>query len=368
MLARVVGVASIAFGIRVNAAAHFLLVQIGRWLAQEQFALARIIPLYTARVIPHTHVPGGECDSLAHQRLCRSGQCHRRIGGCLSVLLTRNRSHMLELSMNEVTTFRWSLEEDIEKYRRAGYRSIGVWRHKLTDLDEEQAIDLLADSGLTVSNLACAGGFTGLGGTSFREGVEDAVDALRVAAAMRARCLVIYPGGRNNHTSRHALRLLRAALDELLPLADDCEVPLALEPMHVACAAGWTFLTDFELVCELISEYSSPYLKLACDTYHFPWSQTDRDVLGDIAEHIGIVYLADRKQPPSIDHERCLLGRGQLPLADIVATLIESGYSGPFDVRLMGTEIEQNDYGLLLEQSQWAFAELVQASTTRSLA
>ena len=275
---------------------------------------------------------------------------------------------MPELSMNEVTTFRWSLEQDIENYRRAGYRSIGVWRHKLADFDEERAVDLLAGSGLSVSNLSCAGGFTGLGGVPFREGIEDAIAAVRMAAAMQAGCLVIYPGGRNNHTSRHAFRLLRMALDELLPLADDYEVPLALEPMHVACAAGWTFLTDFERVCELISEYNSPYLKLAYDTYHFPWNQSDRDVLGDIAPHIGVVYLADRRQPPSIDHERCPLGCGQLPLADVVATLIDAGYAGPFDVRLMGPEIEQSDYGPLLQQSQRAFAELVQASTSRSLA
>jgi sugar phosphate isomerase/epimerase len=275
---------------------------------------------------------------------------------------------MLDLSMNEVTTFRWSFEEDIENYRRAGYRSIGVWRHKLSDLDEELAVDLLAGSGLAVSSLACAGGFTGLGGVSFREGVDDATSALRLAAKMQAGCLVVHPGGRNNHTSRHAFRLLRTALDELLPTAEHYEVPLALEPMHVACAASWTFLTDFECVSDLVSDYSTPYLKLALDTYHLPWDETDRNVLSDIAQHIGVVYLADRREPPSIDHDRCPLGRGQLPLADIVATLVEAGYAGPFDVRLMGTEIQQTDYGPLLEQSQLAFAELLQAATSRSLA
>ncbi len=275
---------------------------------------------------------------------------------------------MLDLSMNEVTTFRWSFEEDIENYRRAGYRSIGVWRHKLSDLDEELAVDLLAGSGLGVSSLACAGGFTGLGGVSFREGVDDAISAVRLAAKIQAGCLVVHPGGRNNHTSRHAFRLLRTALDELLPTAEHYEVPLALEPMHVACAASWTFLTDFECVSELVSEYSTPYLKLALDTYHFPWDETDRNVLSDVAQHIGVVYLADRREPPSIDHDRCPLGRGQLPLADIVVTLLEAGYAGPFDVRLMGTEIQQIDYGPLLAQSQLAFAELLQAATSRSLA
>ena len=275
---------------------------------------------------------------------------------------------MLELSMNEVTTFRWSFEEDIENYCRAGYRSIGVWRHKLSDLDEEQAVDTLVGSGLNVSSVACAGGFTGLGGVSFREGLDDAMSALRLAARVQAGCLVVHPGGRNNHTSRHAFRLLRNALDELLPTAEHYEVPLALEPMHVACAASWTFLTDFERVNELVSQYSTPYLKLALDTYHFPWNESDRNILPDIAQHIGVVYLADRREPPSIDHDRCPLGRGQLPLADILATLIEAGYAGPCDVRMMGTEIQPADYGRLLEQSRGAFAELVQSATSRSLA
>ena len=270
--------------------------------------------------------------------------------------------------MNEVTTYRWSLEEDIENYRRAGYRSIGVWRHKLSDLDEESAVDLLAGSGLSVSSLACAGGFTGLGGVSFREGVDDATSALRLAAHLQAGCLVVHPGGRNNHTSRHAFRLLRAALDELLPTAEHYEVPLALEPMHIACAASWTFLTDFECVNELVADYNTPYLKLALDTYHFPWSECDHNILPEVVPHLGVVYLADRREPPSIDHDRCPLGRGHLPLADILAALLESGYAGPFDVRLMGTEIQPADYGALLKQSREAFSEFVQSATSRSLA
>lgn len=275
---------------------------------------------------------------------------------------------MLELSMNEVTTFRWSFEEDIENYRQAGYRSIGLWRHKLSDVNEEQAIDLLAESGLRVSSLSYAGGFTGHGGATFREGIEDAHIALRLAAQVQSGCLVIHPGGRNNHTSRHALRLLRTALDELLPAAEFYEVPLVLEPMHVACAASWTFLTDFEHVSDLVWEYNTPFLKLALDTYHFPWCESERSILPELAPLLGIVHLADRREPPSIDHERCPLGRGHLPLADIIASLIESGYTGTFDVRMMGTEIQPADYRRVLVQSQSAFAEFLQLATSRSLA
>ena len=38
---------------------------------------------------------------------------------------------------------------------------------------------------------------------------------MRLSAAVEAGCLVIYTGGRNNHTLRHANRLVRTALDGL---------------------------------------------------------------------------------------------------------------------------------------------------------
>ncbi len=274
---------------------------------------------------------------------------------------------MTLLSMNEITTYRWSFEEDVEKYQQAGYRAIGVWRHKVGDWDQDEAIECLARSGLAVSNLSWAGGFTGSDGRTLTESVEDAIDAIRLAAAMQAGCLVVYSGGRNNHTFRHAGRLLRMALDQLLPLAEAVEVPLAIEPMHAACAAEWTFLTDFLSVLELIEEYDSPALKLAIDTYHFP-RESERDLVACAAPHLGIVHLGDRRLPPGFDQERCPLGCGLLPLGDIVKTLQRAGYSGPFDVKLMGSEFESGDYWDLLEESQLAFTEFAGSTVSRTFA
>jgi sugar phosphate isomerase/epimerase len=176
---------------------------------------------------------------------------------------------------------------------------------------------------------------------------------------------VLYAGGRNNHTFRHAGRLLRTALDELLPLAEAVEVPLAIEPMHPACAADWTFLTDLGSVMTLIEEFRSPCLKLAYDTFHFPWNGEQKRLLARLAPHIGIVHLADRRASPTAEQERCPLGYGRLPLGDIVTTLQDAGYSGAFDVKLIGPEIDHRDYWTLLEQSQVAFGELAQAPVSR---
>jgi len=275
---------------------------------------------------------------------------------------------MTLLSMNQMTTYRWSLAQDVENYQDAGYSAIGVWRNKFIDENEDQAIDLVTRSGLSVTNVSWAGGFTGSDGRPLAESVEDAADAIRFAASMMAGCLVIYSGGRNNHIYSHAGRLLRSALDELLPMAEMWEVPLAIEPMHPACATDWTFLTSLESVIELVEQYDSPFLKVAYDTYHFPLGSRRRNVLSRLAPYLGVVFLGDRLQPPSVDQERCPLGHGRLPLIEIIATLQDAGYTGPYDVKLMGPDIETCDYWTLLEQSQVAFGNFVPVPVHRSMA
>src|SRR3979409_1425890 len=138
---------------------------------------------------------------------------------------------MAGLSINEMTTYRWSFEEDVLNYRAAKIGAIGVWRQKLADFGEEKGIELLAEHGLAVSNLLWAGGFTGSDGHTYRESLRDAADAIQLAAALKASCLVVDSGARSRHTQNHARRLFLGAVRELLPLAAELNVTLAVEPM-----------------------------------------------------------------------------------------------------------------------------------------
>ena len=97
---------------------------------------------------------------------------------------------------------------------------------------KQRGIELLKDSGLAVSNLLWAGGFTGSEGHTYRESLDDTADAIRLAAQLGAQCLVVYSGARAGHTHNHARRLLTDALSKLAPLAAEHKVTLALEPMH----------------------------------------------------------------------------------------------------------------------------------------
>ncbi len=123
------------------------------------------------------------------------------------------------LSVAEVSTFRWSFEEDVLRYRSHGFDAMGVWRMKLADYGEAKGADFLEENGMQVSSLSWAGGFTGNDGRSFREALHDALDAIETAAQIKAKTLVILTGSRMGHTRNHAKRMLTLALRELTEAA-----------------------------------------------------------------------------------------------------------------------------------------------------
>jgi sugar phosphate isomerase/epimerase len=266
---------------------------------------------------------------------------------------------MALLSMNEITTYRWSFEEDVQNYAAAGIAGIAVWRQKLSDFGEEKGVELLADSGLAVSSLLWAGGFTGSDGRSYRESVQDAREAIHLAGQLKAGSLIVYSGARAGHTHNHARRLFKNALKELADVAGEHGVALAVEPMHARCASDFTFLSGLDETLDLIRPLDCPQLKVAFDVYHLGHDPAVLDRLPELVPWIAIVQLGDAKQLPQGEQNRCRLGEGRLPLRELVTALIAADYRGFFDVELMGEDLENSDYPELIRHSQQVFAALV---------
>jgi sugar phosphate isomerase/epimerase len=262
---------------------------------------------------------------------------------------------MVRLAVSELTTFRWSFEEDVAHYRAAGISAIGVWRQKLADIGEQKGAQLLTESGIAVSSLQWAGGFTGSDGRSYEESLTDARQAIITAAEIRAGCLIIHSGARGVHTHKHARRLFRQALDKLLPIAEERGVILAVEPMTGDCGGDFTFLNCLDETHDLVSTYQSSALGVALDVYHWGHQPEFMQRLTQLASRLALVQLGDSREPPSGEPNRCQLGDGTIPLRQIVRGLISAGYSGHFEVELMGEEIEAADYRELLERSVRTF-------------
>lgn len=263
---------------------------------------------------------------------------------------------MPALSINQLTTYRWTVDEDVYFAQRAGFDAIGLWRRKVADFGEARTLELLADSQLRVSSLGWAGGFTGGDGRSLDESIRDGLAAVGAAERLGAECLIVVAGGQNNHIRPHRNRLFRQALDELLVAAEVADVVLAIKPMHRTCADEWTFQNDLVEALGLVGQYRTPHLKLVYDHYHFPELVDHPALLADLVPQLALVQLGDTRVPHTIEQERCPLGAGVLPVWETVAALRQAGYNGVFDVELMGAEIEAADYQRLLDRTHHAFA------------
>jgi len=75
------------------------------------------------------------------------------------------------------------------------------------------------------------------------------------------------------------------------------------------------------------------------------------DWLPAIVPFTRLVQLGDSKQTPMGEQNRCMLGQGRVPLANIVQTMEQYGYQGYYEVELIGEDLEHYEYNEILSKS-----------------
>ena len=246
------------------------------------------------------------------------------------------------LSISQLSTIKWWLEEDAIRFSSHGFKSIAVWREKLTDESIDFATSLFADLDLSVSSLQWAGGFTGSDGRSHVDAIEDAIDAIRQAARIRAPKLLIHSGARGCHTLSHCLRLFRTALNELVPVAQDFGIQLVVVPMATKTGKSFTFVQDFESALEYCASFQRKDIGLALNLFHFP-SQFEILDNEEFVKRLALVQISDRVSGNDGSH-RALLGTGQTDLIQWLSRLRRCGYDGTFEVEIYSPELQSTDY------------------------
>ncbi|NND95843.1 MAG: sugar phosphate isomerase/epimerase [Pirellulaceae bacterium] len=259
---------------------------------------------------------------------------------------------MNTLAISQLSTLRWSIEQDVHAYSRRGFSGIGIYRPKLEDYGLDRTIELLAEFSLSATSLSWVGGFTGSDGRAFGDAVADAIAAIDDAANLRADTLIVLAGGRNNHIRNHARRTLCEALKEIAAVAEDYDVRISLEPIHPGCGDEWSFVNDLQSTLDIIETVNSPALGVVLDTYHVGMDEEVVRWLPDIVPHLHLVQLGDARHSPLGEMNRCLLGKGCVPIHTILQTLNQYQFRGPFEVELLGEDVESFSYDEILDHTR----------------
>ena len=255
---------------------------------------------------------------------------------------------MRRISISELTTPRWSFFQDVERYTEFGFNSIGLWRQKLDGVNHDEAIENLYKLNVDVACVHWAGGFTGSNGISHVDAIDDAMEAIELAAQLNSPYVIVHPGSKSGHTQSHANRLLSTAFDQLIPFSSDHGVKILLEPNPGAIGRNWTIFPTLESTLEFAKNWTTDELGLVLDLYHFGLSDRAFEKLPSFVDRLSHVQIADRTGRLSSRELRRPPGTGNVPISKWLERLQELGYCGEFELEVHGEGCWHQSYEEIL--------------------
>ncbi|MCJ0875072.1 sugar phosphate isomerase/epimerase [Streptomyces sp. AP-93] len=252
-------------------------------------------------------------------------------------------SGLERLSLNQITTKRWSLPEAVQGCVDAGIPAIGLWRDKVAETGRAEAAKIVRDAGLAVSSL-CRGGFLTVDGPdAHRAALVDNFRALEEAAELGTDTLVMVVGGLPEGSRDLVGARARVAdlIAELAPHAGDAGVRMAIEPLHPMFCADRAVVSTLGQALDLAEPHPVEQVGVVVDSYHVWWDPDLPRQIERAGPRIASYQVCDWTLPLPAD---ALLGRGHVgdghidfrPLTDQVAA---AGYTGWIEVEIFNEQI-----------------------------
>ena len=244
---------------------------------------------------------------------------------------------LARLSINHVTTPRWSLPEAIDGYARAGVRGIGLWPAHVTEYGVAKTRHVLDGHGLVATSYCCGNMFvaTEKAGIAAQRARNRAL--VEHAAELGAKSLVCVSGGLPP-LEKGLVAARRRTLDELgelLPFARAAGVPVGIEPIHPMKAAdvsSLTTLAEANALCDSLGDG----LGIIVDVYHVWWDAALRAEIERAKDRIVGFHLSDWLTPLEQNMSgRAMMGDGVIDIPSIRACVENAGYGGFHEVELV---------------------------------
>ncbi|WP_245194465.1 sugar phosphate isomerase/epimerase family protein [Kitasatospora phosalacinea] len=249
------------------------------------------------------------------------------------------------LSLNQITTKGWTLEEAVRGCVAAGIPAIGLWRDKVAEIGVARAARLCRNAGLAVSSL-CRGGFLTAGDeTARRAAFADNLAAIEGAAELGTDTLVLVVGGLppGSRDLVGARRQVADLIGELAPHAGDFGVRLAIEPLHPMFCADRAVVSTLGQALDLAEAHPADRVGVVVDSYHVWWDpELERQVArAGAGGRIAAYQVCDWTLPLPAD---ALLGRGHvgdghIDFGWLTDRVTEAGYTGWIEVELFNEPV-----------------------------
>jgi sugar phosphate isomerase/epimerase len=245
------------------------------------------------------------------------------------------------LSLNAITTKKWTLAQAIAGCVRHDIRGITVWRDRLQEMGVAAAAKSLKANGLTVTGLCRGGMFPAVDAAGRKAAIDDNLRAIDEAAAIGSRCLILVVGGlpAGSKDIAGAREQVRDGIATILPHAQAAHMPLAIEPLHPMQAADRACINTLRQaldVCDELDCAQTGALGVAVDVYHVWWDpELDAQIARAGQARLLAHHICDWLVPTTdLAFDRGMMGDGIIDLRRIRALVEGAGYTGFNEVEI----------------------------------
>jgi sugar phosphate isomerase/epimerase len=266
-------------------------------------------------------------------------------------------------SISQVSTLAASFADDVRAYAAAGVDGIGVWELKLGEGSDEDALAVLAESGLgSAGAVPAVPSILPLPLLPGPETPEARIASLCASvhrlAPFGPSAIVLFTGPAGGRDPTDARRIVVDGLRTIAREAETAGVRLALEPFHPELREDWCFVNTLGEAAELVGEVGSNAVGIQFDVWHL-WNTPD--LFDEIRRHahlIAGVHVDDWREPTRGWADRALPGDGAADLPAILGVLEEVGWEGFYDLEIFS---DNGAFGSAYPDSLWDLdaAELV---------
>ncbi|UUZ80106.1 sugar phosphate isomerase/epimerase [Paenibacillus sp. P26] len=244
------------------------------------------------------------------------------------------------LSLNQITTDRWSLREAVDGCLRAEIPWIAFWRHKVAEAGLAESKRIVKDAGLRVSSLCRGGMFPAATAAERQARIDDNRRAVEEAAELGAEVLVLVCGPAPDKDIAGARRMVEEGIAQLVPFAESHGIKLGIEPLHPMYAAERSVINTLAQANTIAEAYRPDQVGVVVDVFHVWW---DPELYAQIERAKGRIlgfHVSDWIVPtPDLLMGRGMMGDGVIDLRRIRQAVEAAGYQGPIEVEIFNQAI-----------------------------
>lgn len=235
------------------------------------------------------------------------------------------------ISVNSLSSFRQSFDDDLKLWKELGVDHVGLISPKMEAIGWQNAPALV--EGLRVSNIATE--------------VHVLHESIDLAATVGADVVYICSGTIGARLWEQAAAAFVTEMEPFVAHAQEAGVTLAVEPTN-PLRSDLSFLFTYRDAVDVARDAGmTTVLDLYSCWYERGLEQAVRTDLGMLS----LVQICDFTVGTSVAGSRAVVGDGDIPLEQLLAMLLHSGYEGVFDLEIIGAAVEEEGYHSAVERS-----------------